>query len=303
MTPGWFVTGTDTGIGKSTVSCLLLQSLHRQAGLKTLGMKPVATGAVPIAALSARDSATSQALAARWPEWALACAAHSVHEDVLHLLSGSSVLLEAVPEDLTLDSINPYAFLPAIAPHLAARAVGVTLEFSRVAQALARLQALAEVVVVEGAGGLRVPLGAPGMGEMADLCRCLQLPLLLVVGIRLGCINHALLTLESIRARGLVVTGWIGNMLDARQAALQETFHTLQERLTVPCLGLVPELDGTQRAALYAGAAQEVVLKAGQAGCAGWALGANPTPRTLLEVLDIQAMLARQPAEGLRTQV
>ncbi len=292
MTPGWFVTGTDTGIGKTTVSCLLLQSLHRQAGLKTLGMKPVATGATPMTALCARDRAASQALAARWPQWAAACTSQVVHEDVLHLLSGSSALREVVPKELTLTDINPYGFLPAMAPHLAARALGVTLDFSVMAQALARLQMLAEVVVVEGAGGFRVPLGAPGMGEMADLCRCLQLPLLLVVGIRLGCINHALMTLESIQARGLVVSGWIGNILDARQAALEETLGTLRERLAVPCLGVVPELGGTQREALYAGAAQEVVLQGGQAGCAGWALGANPAPRTLLEVLDIQTLLA-----------
>ncbi len=292
MTLGWFVTGTDTGIGKTTVSCLLLQSLFHRAGLKSLGMKPVATGAVLLRDLGARDRAASEALAARWPQWALACGAHSVHEDVLHLLSGSGALQASVPGGLTLADINPYGFMPAIAPHLAARALGVTLEFTHMAQALARLQALAEVVVVEGAGGFRVPLGAPGAGEMADLCGFLHLPLVLVVGIRLGCINHALLTLESIQARGLLLSGWIGNLLEPRPTAWAGTLDTLRERLSVPCLGVVPPLTGVQLDALYAGAAQEVKLPTEAPGCAHWALPGHSAPKTLLDVLDIKTLLA-----------
>ncbi len=294
MSPGWFVTGTDTGSGKTTVSCLLLQSLYHQAGLQTLGMKPVATGMQPLSTLTPAEQASYASLACRWPQWAQATVTQGINEDVLHLLSCSTLIRRTIPDGLSPVDITPYGFKPAIAPHVAAEAAGVDLAFAPVAQALGRLQALAQAVVVEGAGGFRVPLGDDG--DMADLCRYLKLPLLLVVGVRLGCINHALLTLESIQARGLPLRGWVGSLLEPTQQALEQTLDSLHKRLPVPCLGVVPTLTPAQRSALYTGAGQQVTLQScGQPWC-GPFTDAKGKARSLLDVLDVPALLAAAPA-------
>jgi dethiobiotin synthetase len=134
--------------------------------------------------------------------------------------------------------MNPYCFVPAIAPHIAAQRAGVNIQFSRIAQSYRELAAQADVVIVEGAGGLRVPLNA--QQDSADLVKELGLPVILVAGMRLGCLNHALLTVEAIATRGLVLAGWVANVLDAEMPALQENIDTLQQRISAPLLGVVP---------------------------------------------------------------
>jgi dethiobiotin synthetase len=174
---GIFVTGTDTGVGKTFVACALLRSLAAQ-GMRAVGMKPVAAGL---------DATTG------------------VADDVRALIQAGNV---AAP----LATVNPYAFAPAIAPHVAAAQAGVDIRLERIAQCYGELAGTSDMVVVEGAGGALVPLG--GRTDMLDIPKRLGLPVLMVVGVRLGCINHALLTAVALRARGLVLAGWVANGLD-----------------------------------------------------------------------------------------
>jgi dethiobiotin synthetase len=197
-----FVTGTDTGVGKTRVGIALIHAL-RQRGLRVAAMKPVAAGHAP----------------------------GELNEDVAALMRAANVAAD--PRD-----VNPYAFAPAVAPHIAAAQAGVAIELPTMVDAFARLAALADVVVVEGAGGLRVPLN--DREDIADLAAALGLPLLLVVGLRLGCINHALLTAEAIARRGLRWAGWVGNHIDPAMEAQSENVAALRLRLPSPCLGVQP---------------------------------------------------------------
>jgi dethiobiotin synthetase len=201
---GVFVTGTDTGVGKTRVSLLLMQVFQAQ-GLRVLGMKPVASGAI-------------------WREGRL------VNEDALALQTQGS---HAAPYEL----INPYVFEPAIAPHLAAAEAGVRIELEPIKTAFAGLAAEADLVIVEGAGGWRVPL-ADGL-EMGDLALALGLPLVLVVGMRLGCLNQALLSYESISGKKNGTTYWIANQVDPNMEKLEENFDFLGKTIKAPCLGLL----------------------------------------------------------------
>ncbi len=210
MTPGGqglFVTGTDTGVGKTLFSAALLHALA-SLGLRAVGMKPVAAGA------DLRDGA-----------W--------VNEDVALLAAASG---GRAPPELA----NPYLFREPIAPHLAAGHKGVTIEIPRIAAALEALRAMADVVVVEGVGGFRVPLG-PGR-DTADLAVRLGLPVILVVGMRLGCLNHALLTAEAVAARGLRLAGWVANRIDPDMAAYDENLAALAAWLGSPPLAELPPL-------------------------------------------------------------
>ena len=202
MARGYFVTGTDTGIGKTTFALALIRALQ-QRGLQVAAMKPVAAGG----------------------EWE---AGRCLNEDVLALSQAANVKVD-------LATMNPYAFLPAIAPHIAAEQAGTSIELNHIALAYAALAAQADVVVVEGAGGWRVPLNA--QQDIADLAVALDLPVILVVGMRLGCLNHALLTADAIAQRGLQWAGWVANILDANMPALDENIATLHARLPQPYLG------------------------------------------------------------------
>lgn len=195
----YFVTGTDTGVGKTFVCCALL---HRfaQAGLSTVGMKPVAAG----------------------------LDADGCNEDVAQLRAASSV---AVAPELA----NPFAFKNAVAPHLAAAEEGRQIRFAPIHHALDALRRQADVVVVEGVGGFRVPLGPEG--DSADLAQTLGLPVILVVGMRLGCLNHALLTVEAIHARGLALAGWVANCIDPSMSKREENIAALAELIAAPLLG------------------------------------------------------------------
>ncbi|MDV6342052.1 dethiobiotin synthase [Nitrosomonas sp. Is24] len=200
MGQGYFVTGTDTGIGKTTVSCALLRALAAQ-GHKVIGMKPIAAGVEN----------------GKW-------------HDVEQLLAASNV-------NVTRQQINPYAFDPPISPHLAAQQAGREIDLAVIQQAYQTLSAQADRVVVEGVGGFLVPVNQHQTG--ADLARALNLPVILVVGMRLGCLNHALLAAQAIKIAGLTLAGWVANCIDPQMLAVAENIATLQQRLDGSLLGVV----------------------------------------------------------------
>jgi dethiobiotin synthetase len=202
---GVFVGGTDTGIGKTFVSCALLHAL-RADGTRATGMKPVASGC----------ERTHDGLR---------------NADALALIAAS----DPRPGDYAL--CNPYAFEPAIAPHLAAADANVQIDFQKIGSACAHLAARADVVVVEGVGGWMVPLS--DSLEAADIPRRLNLPVILVVGLRLGCINHARLSARAILDDGCELLGWIGNGIDPAMERREDNLGTLRRLLSAPCLGVL----------------------------------------------------------------
>jgi dethiobiotin synthetase len=202
---GMFVTGTDTGIGKTLSSCALLHAL-RARGLRAVGMKPLASGC----------EATPDGLR---------------NEDALALQAASD------PRP-AYDDLNPYALPAPLAPEIAAREAGIEVELARMLAAHARLAAQADVVVVEGVGGWTAPL-APALMQ-ADLVRALELPVVLVVGLRLGCLNHAILSARAIAADGCRLAGWIGSGVDPDMLRIDENRELLAGRLPAPCLGWLP---------------------------------------------------------------
>lgn len=212
---GLFVTGTDTEIGKTVVSAGLIHLLA--AGRRVAGMKPVASGA----------QSTPRGLR---------------NGDALHLIDAANV-------EADYETVNPYCFVPPIAPHVAAAEAGAEIRTERILACARALGANADALVVEGVGGWQVPLG-PGFG-VPDLARRLGLPVVLVVGLRLGCINHARLSAESIRAAGCRLAGWVGNAPAAGPMAREaENIETLEALLPVPCWGIVPYLEAPTPAAV-----------------------------------------------------
>lgn len=200
----YFVTGTDTGVGKTLISCALLHAFAAQ-GKRVVGMKPVAAG----------------------------CDDDNQNEDALRLRAASNV--EA---DYRL--INPYCFVPPIAPHIAAEDAKVEIRLSTITESYQKLAAQADMVIVEGVGGFCVPLNAHQ--DSADLSRELSLPVILVVGMRLGCLNHALLTVQAINARGLRLAAWVANLIEADMPRYKNNIAALQQRIAAPLLGIVPFL-------------------------------------------------------------
>ncbi|MFA5241503.1 MAG: dethiobiotin synthase [Sulfuricella sp.] len=201
---GIFVTGTDTDVGKTLISCAFLHAF-RLAGKTALGMKPVAAGC-------------------EIQPQGLVCG------DVTALCRASGV-------QAPVEWVNPYAFEPPVAPHIAAEEAGVTIDLERIREAFMMLAEYAGIVVVEGVGGFRVPLSSHQDG--ADLARKLGLPVVLVVGMRLGCLNHALLTVDAIRAQGLTFAGWVANRIDPEMACFEANLEALRQRLGAPLLGVV----------------------------------------------------------------
>ena len=205
MTRTWFVAGTDTEVGKTAISCALLAAASN-AGMRTAAIKPVAAG----------------------------CDAQGHNEDALQLM-------QWMTEPMDYEQVNPIALQAAIAPHIAAQQEGRTLAVSRLA-GLCRGVMLggADFVLIEGAGGWRVPLNP--RETLADLAVQLQVGVVLVVGMRLGCINHALLTAEAIARDGLELIGWVANQPEGEMPSYRENLKTLQQRLPAPLLGEVPHL-------------------------------------------------------------
>lgn len=204
---GYFITGTDTEVGKTVVTLGLMQVLQAQ-GKRVAAMKPVASGcAVTTAGLR--------------------------NDDALQLQQQASL-------ELDYALINPYAFEPAIAPHIAAAQAGIEVRLDHIHSAYARIAAQVDCVLVEGVGGWRVPLSATA--TVADVAQALGLGVILVVGIRLGCLNHALLTADAIESAGVPLAGWVANCLPPPCAALDENINTLKSSISSPLLGIVPVL-------------------------------------------------------------
>ena len=200
-----FVTGTDTGVGKTLVSAALLYALARHHR-RVVGMKPIAAGTVRMGALQ-------------------------INEDVVALRAASTC---TVPAELD----NPVLLPDPLSPHIAAARAGVHIDIGRLVACHLALTKLADAVVVEGAGGFHVPLSNTETG--ADLAQALDLPVILVVGLRLGCLNHALLTAEAIRARGLMLAGWVANHVDPTMLARDDNIAFLQQHLRAPLLASIP---------------------------------------------------------------
>jgi dethiobiotin synthetase len=204
----FFITGTDTDVGKTLVATALVVAANKR-GLSTLAVKPVAAGC----------EQTEDGLR---------------NEDAL-------LLQQTMSLPLSYEQVNPVALAPAIAPHIAAEQMGKRLRVSQLAgYCRGTLMQRADFAVVEGAGGWRVPLNH--RETLADLAQELQLPVILVVGVKLGCINHALLTAEAIAADGLTLVGWVANQLDEAMPCYEENLLTLNSLIRAPCLGVIPRL-------------------------------------------------------------
>ena len=233
---GCFIAGTDTGVGKTRVTAALLRALEVQ-GVRAAGMKPVAAG-------------TSGAR----------------NEDVETLVAHSCTGPAA-------RDLNPYCFPDPISPHLAARRAGVAIDPAVIVAAYRRNALHCEVVLVEGTGGWLTPISATA--TMAEVACALALPVVLVVGIRLGCLNHALLSAQAIVQRGLVLAGWIGSMVDPAMRALDENRATLAARIAAPELGWLPYAPDDREDAAHLRGAADALLRGNDRGrSVGTELGA-----------------------------
>lgn len=222
-----FVAGTDTGVGKTLVATALLAAAGAR-GLRTVGLKPLAAGAV------------------RGPDGLR-------NED-------AELLLQTMNCALPYQAVNPVVVEPPIAPHLALADAGIALDAQKLhEQCTPALAQACDLLVVEGAGGWRVPLG--GNDTLADFARLLGFPVLLVVGMRLGCLNHALLSAEAIRGDGLRLAGWVVNVIDPGMARLDDNIATLRERLDAPCIGTLPWRAGITSAAAASSLALDGLLR------------------------------------------
>jgi dethiobiotin synthetase len=212
----FFITGTDTEIGKTFVTCALLHA-YAQQGISCLGMKPIAAGA------EWRDEA--------WH-----------NEDVDQICAASSV-------KAPLQLLAPYLMRTPAAPHIVAKAEQVEISLPHILASYRNLQTHAQAVLVEGAGGFIVPID--DQHTMVDLAQHIALPVILVVGLRLGCINHALLSVQAIAASGLRLAGWVANTVDANMLYLEDNVAALTERIAAPCLGVLPRLASPELAGPY----------------------------------------------------
>jgi dethiobiotin synthetase len=202
MSQAYFITGTDTEIGKTHATCALLAAADLQ-GLRAVALKPVAAG----------TDATGR------------------NEDVVRLMAASNV---ALPER----TINPWLLKEPLSPHIAARQAGVEITAATIIETFHLADERTDLLLVEGVGGLYAPLS--DTLTQPELIRQLDIPVILVVGLRLGCLNHALLTAAAIEKEGLQFAGWIGNRVDLAFQASAENIQTLNERLKAPCLGILP---------------------------------------------------------------
>jgi dethiobiotin synthetase len=204
MQGGLFITGTDTEVGKTEVARLIVRALVA-TGVRVAVMKPVAAGSVMTAA-GLRNA------------------------DAVGLMADSNVAMPYA-------TVNPYCLPAPVSPHLAAREVGVTIELPRLQESFAALEAAADYVIVEGAGGWFAPLNEQQF--IADLAAALALPVLLVVGLRLGCLNHALLSVAAIRQRGVILGGWIANHIDPEFSRVPANLETLERHIGMPAIATV----------------------------------------------------------------
>lgn len=209
---GVFIAGTDTGVGKTRVAQALIQR-GVAAGKRVAAMKPVSAGCV-------------------WTEegW--------LNDDVALLRAASNVALP-------LALLNPYAFEPPIAPHLAAQKAGVEIDLARIESAYHEITAQSDEVIVEGVGGLLVPLNAKH--SAADIILRLDLPVILVVGMRLGCLNHALLTVEAMAQHGIKLQAWVANQIDPNMREFDLNLASLKQRISAPLIAVFPHLTASEK--------------------------------------------------------
>ncbi len=203
----YFITGTDTEIGKTFATCALIHALAAR-GLKVAPMKPIAAGTIN---LNGTD----------------------VNEDV-------AVLMSATGNVFSISDVNPYCFREGIAPHIGSRHEGRPIDIDVIRASYERLRHASDMVLVEGAGGYSVPMS--DTESMADIPKWLELDVILVVGMRIGCINHATLTADAVRARGLKLAGWIANTPSSQMAAYEENLATLKQVIVAPLLGTIPRI-------------------------------------------------------------
>ncbi|MBM5570768.1 MULTISPECIES: dethiobiotin synthase [Deefgea] len=215
----FFITGTDTDIGKTVASAQLIRGFA-QMGYKTIGMKPVASGC----------ERSNDIL---------------LNVDVASHCRASNI-------SAPLDLINPYRFVPAISPHLAARDANVEIHISHLVDCAEQLSNLAEVVIIEGAGGWYAPIS--DQNTIADLATALAAPVIMVVGMRLGCLNHAQLTIDAIEQRGLIVAGWIANCIDPAFDRYEDNLAYLKKHISAPLLAELAYDEGAVNFALNASA-------------------------------------------------
>lgn len=209
MQQGFFIAGTDTEIGKTTISLLLLELL-KQRGFTTVALKPVASGAMQ----------TEQGLR---------------NQDVLQLQNAATI-------NLDYDQVNPFAFVPPISPNFAAHEINCKLTADKIVQACQpALNTNADVFVIEGIGGWQVPINQ--IETMADVAKKINFPVILVVGLRLGCLNHSLLTYHAICESGLPIAGWVINCIDKDMLCAQENINYLKSQIDAPLLGVAPFFD------------------------------------------------------------
>lgn len=210
---GFFITGTDTEIGKTFVSTLLI-NFFVQEGLRVIGMKPIASGAKIIDGVLKND-------------------------DALSLIEASNVITD-------YKNINPYVFEPAISPHLAAEQTGAKINLDKIKKNFKELEQKSDIVIVEGVGGWYAPLNVEA--TISDLARALNIPIIIVVGLRLGCLNHALLTVQAVQQTGLPIAGWIANYVEDNFSSAEKNIETLQARLNdIPYLGFIPNCNVSKK--------------------------------------------------------
>ena len=206
--PAIFITGTDTDAGKTMVTLGLMQALQDK-GLRVNGMKPVAAGTT------------------------------ALNDGLVNI--DAELIRQQASRLVAYELVNPFLFEPAIAPHIAAQQVNQTISLDNVRTALAEIEKQSDLVIIEGAGGWLVPLNEKQ--DVADIAVNLNLPVILVVGLKLGCINHARLSLQSIQDKGCRVIGWIGSQVDPQMTNVDDNIQTLKQYLPVKCLGIVPWLE------------------------------------------------------------
>jgi dethiobiotin synthetase len=222
-----FITGTDTGVGKTVIACGLVRGL-RALGYRVAVMKPVASGSYRTAEGLRNDDALA--------------------------------LIEAAGTALPYGRVNPYCFEPAVSPHIAAEDVNIEVDISMIRHEYHGLATHVDWVVVEGAGGWLAPIG--GSHSMADLAAALAAPVLLVVGLKLGCLNHAQLTRSSIAARGAPFAGWIASAVEPAMSRVRENLATLERLLEEPALGVVPYAPAEVASLALTPAAQRLAQRA-----------------------------------------
>ena len=215
----FFITGTDTDAGKTVVTCGLLVAAKLQ-GFKTLGLKPVASGCVETSAGLRNDDAMK--------------------------------IIDTMTHSLAYEQVNPVAFVPAVAPHIAASETDCVITIEQLTDyCRSALMAPVNFALIEGAGGWRVPVNKRQV--LSELPKVLGIPVILIVGMKLGCINHALLTVEAIMRDGLPLAGWVANQVNPDMARYKENMATLKTLITAPCLGEVPYMTkiSSERVATY----------------------------------------------------